>query len=357
MVYGYPEGGTSLSITKGIVSRIEFVPYNAPVSGLRIQIDAAINPGNSGGPAVVGDHMIGLAFSHLGRRGEHRLHHPGRGDRPFPQGHRRRPLRRQAGHVRPLPDAGKPGVARVPEAAQRRGGHRHPPARRATRPTTRSRNGTWSPRSATPHRRPGHGAPARRLRVDFTYMVQKLAHDGKLPLTLVRAGKEMTSNCPCPRTGRCWCPRADGGYPSYFVYGPVSFTDGERTFLGGLVGSRNGSYLGMLGIRQPAGHAHGRQGKRSPANGWWWCPRRFSRTSWRRATQPVRGGGQVGQRRRDQEPRASGRGAARLPGRVRRVRVRRPGRGDAGVPARGDGRARPTTSSRTTACAARVRPT
>ena len=50
LVYGYPEGGNSLSITKGIVSRIEFVPYNAPVQGLRIQIDAAINPGNSGGP-------------------------------------------------------------------------------------------------------------------------------------------------------------------------------------------------------------------------------------------------------------------------------------------------------------------
>src|SRR4051812_25204537 len=65
MVYGYPEGGTSLSITKGIVSRIEFSAYNFPVSGLRIQIDAAINPGNSGGPAVVGDKMIGLAFSRL----------------------------------------------------------------------------------------------------------------------------------------------------------------------------------------------------------------------------------------------------------------------------------------------------
>jgi S1-C subfamily serine protease len=65
MVYGYPEGGTSLSITKGIVSRIEFTGYNFPVSGLRIQIDAAINPGNSGGPAVAGDKMIGLAFSHL----------------------------------------------------------------------------------------------------------------------------------------------------------------------------------------------------------------------------------------------------------------------------------------------------
>ena len=66
MAYGYPEGGTSLSITKGIVSRIEFESYNYPVSGLRIQIDAAINPGNSGGPAVVGDKMIGLAFSRLG---------------------------------------------------------------------------------------------------------------------------------------------------------------------------------------------------------------------------------------------------------------------------------------------------
>ena len=65
LAYGFPEGGNSLSITKGIVSRVEFVPYNFPVSGLRIQIDAAINPGNSGGPAVVGDKMIGVTFSHL----------------------------------------------------------------------------------------------------------------------------------------------------------------------------------------------------------------------------------------------------------------------------------------------------
>src|SRR6202042_2938298 len=65
LAYGFPAGGTSLSITKGIVSRIEFAPYGYSVSGLRIQIDAAINPGNSGGPAVVGDNMIGLAFSAL----------------------------------------------------------------------------------------------------------------------------------------------------------------------------------------------------------------------------------------------------------------------------------------------------
>src|SRR5471032_2250980 len=66
LAYGFPTGGSSLSITKGIVSRIEFAAYNYPVSGLRIQIDAAINPGNSGGPAIAGDKMIGLAFSKLG---------------------------------------------------------------------------------------------------------------------------------------------------------------------------------------------------------------------------------------------------------------------------------------------------
>src|SRR5882757_1864348 len=66
LAYGFPTGGSSLSITKGIVSRIEFASYNYPTSGLRIQIDAAINPGNSGGPALAGDQMIGLAFSRLG---------------------------------------------------------------------------------------------------------------------------------------------------------------------------------------------------------------------------------------------------------------------------------------------------
>src|SRR4029453_1099267 len=65
MVYGYPTGGASLSITKGIISRIEFTGYSLSALGLRIQIDAAINPGNSGGPAVVNDEIVGLAFSHL----------------------------------------------------------------------------------------------------------------------------------------------------------------------------------------------------------------------------------------------------------------------------------------------------
>jgi hypothetical protein len=65
LVLGYPVGGESLSITKGIVSRIEFERYYFETRGLRVQVDAAINPGNSGGPAMVDDAMIGIVFSRL----------------------------------------------------------------------------------------------------------------------------------------------------------------------------------------------------------------------------------------------------------------------------------------------------
>ena len=68
-VYGYPMGGHTISVSKGIVSRIEHNRYaHSNKSFLAIQIDAAINPGNSGGPAlsngkIVGVVMQGLTFS------------------------------------------------------------------------------------------------------------------------------------------------------------------------------------------------------------------------------------------------------------------------------------------------------
>ncbi len=52
-VYGYPLGGETLSITSGVVSRIEHQMYvHSGRKHLAIQIDAAVNPGNSGGPVV-----------------------------------------------------------------------------------------------------------------------------------------------------------------------------------------------------------------------------------------------------------------------------------------------------------------
>jgi len=68
-VYGYPMGGNTISVSTGIVSRIEHNRYaHSGESFLSIQIDAAINPGNSGGPAIsegkiVGVVMQGIMFS------------------------------------------------------------------------------------------------------------------------------------------------------------------------------------------------------------------------------------------------------------------------------------------------------
>ncbi len=64
---GYPIGGNRLSVTSGIVSRIDTIPYSHPRNSahLALQIDAAINPGNSGGPVLKGDKVVGVAFQGL----------------------------------------------------------------------------------------------------------------------------------------------------------------------------------------------------------------------------------------------------------------------------------------------------
>jgi len=63
-VFGYPIGGERLSVTRGVVSRIDFRPYahSGIDSHLTIQIDAAINPGNSGGPVLQKGKVVGVAF-------------------------------------------------------------------------------------------------------------------------------------------------------------------------------------------------------------------------------------------------------------------------------------------------------
>lgn len=66
-VIGYPIGGERLSVTRGVVSRIDFQPYShsRADSHLVIQIDAAINPGNSGGPVLQDNKVVGVAFQGL----------------------------------------------------------------------------------------------------------------------------------------------------------------------------------------------------------------------------------------------------------------------------------------------------
>jgi S1-C subfamily serine protease len=246
LVYGYPTGGTSLSLTKGIVSRIEFVPYNYGVQGLRIQVDAPINPGNSGGPALVGDKVIGLAFSRLGG-----------GD--------------NIGYIIPseeidlfLKDVadgkydGKPiltqGLATFENDAlkgklnmKRPVGmivHNPDPPRDAKDYPLKE----WDVVVKIGDREIDNVGmvPIRdNLRVRFQYLVQKLAKDNKLALTIVRDGKERAVEVPVAPRHDELIPPLMGKYPDYFIYGPLAFSTATSEFVGGLERAGAG-YLTMF---------------------------------------------------------------------------------------------------------------
>ena len=62
-VYGFPIGGTTLSVTRGVVSRIEKQNYAHTNENLiAVQVDAAINFGNSGGPVISNGKVVGVAM-------------------------------------------------------------------------------------------------------------------------------------------------------------------------------------------------------------------------------------------------------------------------------------------------------
>jgi S1-C subfamily serine protease len=237
LAYGYPVGGTNLSITKGIISRIEFTTVNYPVSGLRIQIDAAINPGNSGGPAVVNGRMVGLVFSQLGGA----------------QG---------IGYIIPneeidlFLDAAAHGRAYAKPALYDDLPTLENPALRAFLKLDKSVRGVLV---NTPY---GKDSPLRawdvithigdqpvddqgriqigpNLRVGFRYWVQRIAKDGKVPLKLVRGGKPMELQVPVATDRPVMVPELMGAYPPYFVYGPLVFSTASGQFLSVATRGRN----------------------------------------------------------------------------------------------------------------------
>jgi S1-C subfamily serine protease len=65
--YGFPLGGRRISVTEGVVSRIQMDAYahTGADSHLVVQTDAAINPGNSGGPVMQNGKVVGVAFQGL----------------------------------------------------------------------------------------------------------------------------------------------------------------------------------------------------------------------------------------------------------------------------------------------------
>jgi S1-C subfamily serine protease len=68
IVVGYPLGGEQISITAGVVSRLDYGTYAASSRDhLVVQVDSAINGGNSGGPVfdTATGKVVGVAFQAL----------------------------------------------------------------------------------------------------------------------------------------------------------------------------------------------------------------------------------------------------------------------------------------------------
>jgi len=241
LAYGYPEGGNSLSITKGIVSRVEFTYYNYPVSGLRIQIDAAINPGNSGGPAIVGDKMIGLTFSKLTMADNIGYIIPSEEIELFLQAV-------NAGNY-----AGKPGMYDGLQTLEN-------PALRTFLKLDPAVHGMvvdkpYQSEAGYPLKNwdvitkigdlavddQGMVSLGDDLRLSFEYEIQKIAKNGKVPLTVVRNSRELNVQLPVSADYPKLIASLGNGYPSYFIYGPLVFSEATDEYLGGLIRTKYGS--------------------------------------------------------------------------------------------------------------------
>jgi S1-C subfamily serine protease len=246
MVYGYPTGGASLSITKGIISRIEFTGYSLSTLGLRIQIDAAINPGNSGGPAVVNDEIVGLAFSHLQTAQNIGYIIPVEEIEMFLQDvadgrYDGKPV--MYDDLQTLENPALRSFLHLPESV--RGMVVHRPFDSSPSYPLKE----WDVITKiddVPVDDEGMIKLGDTLRVRFLYMVQKLAEKDTVPLTVFRNGKELKINLPILRQRPLVIPELRGAYPSYFVYGPIVFSEATTDLFA--LTQHNRDMTGMLAM-------------------------------------------------------------------------------------------------------------
>ncbi len=223
---GYPLGGEALSITEGIVSRIEHTGYKGSTLGLRIQVDVALNPGNSGGPVFMDGSVIGLVFSGI-------------------------PSAENIGYVIPTDEVrmfledvedgsyeGNPRFFGRLQTAEN-------DAVRSKLGLTRDQTGLivteaddegvlerWDVIDAIgPYDIDNRGMAdvpnADDLRLNFSYFVPKLATETEggwsVPMTVLRGGESVTLDVPVMPERDLLIVPLDGAYPSYLIHGPMVF--------------------------------------------------------------------------------------------------------------------------------------
>jgi S1-C subfamily serine protease len=225
-VYGFPVGGNDLSVTKGVVSRIDFGRYYQQGMGLIVQVSAAINPGNSGGPAVVDDQMIGIVLSRLG--GQQNIGYlipneeidlflkdiaDGRYDG--------KPMEAAGTEFQRCENKALRGYLKLDE--ETRGMLIIPPRRSpADYPFQEfdllTKIGPYEIDNDGMVQLPDD------LRVSFYNVIDKLAQDNAVPVTLVRQGKRIETAMAVSSVDNRLIRDYRGEKPSYFIHGPLVFS-------------------------------------------------------------------------------------------------------------------------------------
>ena len=221
---GFAVGGTNLSVTRGVVSRIDFAAFQDLTEGLRIQVDAAVPAGNSGGPALVDGKMVGLAFRRLGGAASGGYVIPneeidlylddvkdGRYDGKLRVSDSYQTLENEALRA-------KLGLAKSVRGIMVRKLASGGPAN----PLREGDVVTHIARSAIDNE--GSVEFEENLRLPFTALIPRLAKNGTIPINLIRDGKTLEVALPVTREDDRLIKPYHGQYPSFFVYGPLVFS-------------------------------------------------------------------------------------------------------------------------------------
>jgi S1-C subfamily serine protease len=225
--YGFPIGGTEMSVTRGTISRVDYGMYSDGSLGLVLQVSAAVNPGNSGGPAVVNGKMVGVVNSRLENAQNIGYVIPNEEIDTYLEDvkdgrYDGKPRDASATQYQTLENAALRSMLKLDQKAR---GLLAVPMR------PRAKNNPFEEFDLITRIgehdvdnlgmvRLGNG-----LRIPFRGMIPRLARNNAVPLTVIRAGKRLSLSLPVTTAdNRLLRKLYDGGQPSYFIHGPLAFS-------------------------------------------------------------------------------------------------------------------------------------